>query len=359
MVIAPEDRDTMDALNSALWALRIRKHATTGYSPFYLVYGCNPVLPGDDLRPYVFGDQDDDMVARRTAEELEALGQARGAAEYRMKSQADKDKDRWDAVSKHVVFDVGELVLLRVEQKVGLEMNWEGPYRVFKKNAETDVYWLETLGGVLKNDWVHVDRLKKAATVDELLGTRPWFEVAASRAQWPAGALRDATIIEEVVNTPLDSQRAIQDLSMDQVGDAAFDDGPIDQDWDVEEAEEEGEKQIGDSRNINMDFETPLSVENLDAPLTLDDETDYAPIDEEDTFDVDLEPPEPEEAALDSDASQDIDARGRTIGKKGGIVSFTPVFSFDSRGVPNVVPAGSKRRKKRSSYESPKWQRQQ
>lgn len=175
-------RDWDHFLNSALWALRIRKHAIAGYSPFYLVYGRNPVLPGDDLRPCVFGDRDNDMVGRRTAEELEALGQDSGAAEYRMKYQADKDKDRWDAVSKHVVFDVKGWVLLRVELKVGLEMNWEGPYHNFEKNAKTDVYWLETLNEVLKNDWVHVDQWKEAATVDELLETRPWFEVAASSA---------------------------------------------------------------------------------------------------------------------------------------------------------------------------------
>ncbi|ORZ04232.1 hypothetical protein BCR42DRAFT_444259 [Absidia repens] len=47
-------------------------------------------------------------------------------------------------------------------------MNWEGPYSVFKKTPET-------LGGELKNDWVHVDQLKKAATFNEMLETHPYF----------------------------------------------------------------------------------------------------------------------------------------------------------------------------------------
>ena len=40
-------------LSQALFALRVRLHATTKKSPFYLVYGINPRLPSDEnpLRP--------------------------------------------------------------------------------------------------------------------------------------------------------------------------------------------------------------------------------------------------------------------------------------------------------------------
>ncbi|ORX59502.1 hypothetical protein DM01DRAFT_1332977, partial [Hesseltinella vesiculosa] len=137
-------------LDSALWALRIRKHATVGYSPFYLVYGREPVLPGDALRPYTEAPLDKDQVARWTADELEALGHARGAAEHRSKTRFQQDAERWNTVANHVIFNVGDYVLQRVEQKhSGLEPQWEGPYRVFKKNIDSDTYWLETLGGVL------------------------------------------------------------------------------------------------------------------------------------------------------------------------------------------------------------------
>jgi hypothetical protein len=162
------------------------------------VYGREPVLPGDSLRPYVSKEenQDDKSVFARTAKELEDLGQARAAAEFRAKSYAAKAKERWDAVIKPVGFDVGELVLLRLEQRYGLEYNWEGPYRALKKNDETDVYQLETFGGVAKKDWVHADRLKKVKTVDKILDTKLWFDVAASRARWPAGDLRDHSIVD-------------------------------------------------------------------------------------------------------------------------------------------------------------------
>ncbi len=36
-----------DVLPQALFAIRVRKHAVTGYSPFYLLYGITPRLPAD------------------------------------------------------------------------------------------------------------------------------------------------------------------------------------------------------------------------------------------------------------------------------------------------------------------------
>ena len=36
-------------IKAAVWATRIRKHATTGYSPYYLVYGRYPPMPLEDV----------------------------------------------------------------------------------------------------------------------------------------------------------------------------------------------------------------------------------------------------------------------------------------------------------------------
>ncbi|ORX61310.1 hypothetical protein DM01DRAFT_1342321 [Hesseltinella vesiculosa] len=86
------------------------------------------------------------MAARKTVETMEKLGQAHATATFRMKTRADQEQDRWCKVTKHVQFEVGNLVLLRAEQKYGLEPQWEGPYRILQRNVETDVYQLETFG---------------------------------------------------------------------------------------------------------------------------------------------------------------------------------------------------------------------
>lgn len=70
-------------VDTAVFAARIRHHRSTGYSPFFLVYGREPKIPGDYLRSY-FGKsvtQDPRTIAEHTARELEELGQVRAAAE--------------------------------------------------------------------------------------------------------------------------------------------------------------------------------------------------------------------------------------------------------------------------------------
>lgn len=170
-------------VDAALFATRIRKHRTAGYSPYYLVYGREPRIPGDLLRPYLIPAVANDprTVAEHTAKELEDLGQVRAAAHKRMVIVSEYDKKRWDALVTKVDYEVGDHVLLRNEQKYGLEYNWMGPYLVVAKNEDTNVYKLMTIGGEPYQSWVHVDRLKevKAESIEEA-----WYNPTVSRAAW-------------------------------------------------------------------------------------------------------------------------------------------------------------------------------
>jgi transposase InsO family protein len=362
-------------LDSAVWALRIRKHSITGYSPFFLVYGREPVLPGDALRPYVSKEEANDQMSvyARSAKELEELGQARAAAEFRAKSYADKVKAKWDAVIKPIGFEIGDLVLLRLEQRYGLEYHWEGPYRIIKKNSQTDVYQLETFGGVTKKDWVHVDRLKKVKTVDKILETKPWFDVAVSRARWPAGALRDHSIVGYSSLPELVLPKEVAEPLVSQETPAAIIPGPPLQGA-VEEANEASSMEEPDmTQEVLPDEDDVINEVTADTESVGSDGLPFVDVNK--VFDVDVEPYEESKeetkkqeidetenqrksldisnsaptlefesqdkpAYEDSDPDLDLDVRGRTSSLGGGVVRLWPTNEL---GVPMVVPRLGKR----------------
>lgn len=164
----------------ALWSSRIWVSSTTGYSPYYLVYGRQPKLPGDSTAPFISREalKDPRTMAEITANELTDLGQHRGAAQARMKAVSDKDKERWDFHIEPTHYDVGDLVLLTHEGRFGLEPRFKGPYIITQVFAEYGTYELETMAGQKLDTLVHKDRLKAAK------GEKPvdsWYDPTASR----------------------------------------------------------------------------------------------------------------------------------------------------------------------------------
>jgi transposase InsO family protein len=173
-----------DYLHAALWACRIRRHRTIGFSPFYLTYGRHPRLPGDTDRPYIDSTtrQDPRTIADMTARELEKLGQDRAAATHRMKAMAAKDKTQWDKTIKQTSFEVGDAVKLTHEGRYGLEPKFKGPYIVTRCFPDYDTYQLETIQGAPLTSLVHADRLMPVVGDHTL--TTPWYDPTAARRTW-------------------------------------------------------------------------------------------------------------------------------------------------------------------------------
>ncbi|KAG1439896.1 hypothetical protein G6F55_013628 [Rhizopus delemar] len=151
-------------MDTALFACRVRKHATTGFSPFYLTYGVEPRIPGDPHRPFMseFTEQDIELLSQDALNHLRKLREARYMAEDRLKRQAEIDKTRWDAILKNnqiQLFNIGDYVLLRHESKTGLEFHWMGPYEVVNRNLDFNTYQIQEINGKMYTSWVHTDRL--------------------------------------------------------------------------------------------------------------------------------------------------------------------------------------------------------
>lgn len=152
-------------IDAVTFACRIRKHRTTGYSPFFLVYGVEPNIPGDFHRPFMSDttEVDQDVIAEDVLSRLRQLRENRFEAEQKMILQGKKDKERWDEKLKGhqtQVFEVGSYVLLRHESKKGLEYSWQGPYIVEKRNLDYNVYKIKEIEGKPYSSWVHTDRLQ-------------------------------------------------------------------------------------------------------------------------------------------------------------------------------------------------------
>jgi hypothetical protein len=101
-------------LLEALFNTRIRTHTTTGFSPFYLLYGVQPHIPGDTTQPFVLNQ---DLVEIR-ARLLEDLGQDLAAAMERCSGSAAAAELRYDILVRRDPLEIGDSLLLRRCQKL-------------------------------------------------------------------------------------------------------------------------------------------------------------------------------------------------------------------------------------------------
>lgn len=126
-------------LAQTLFALRVRTHAVTKASPFYLLYGVEPRLPGDTGPPRCIMEPLDEIEAKEarsefTARTLDELGQVRAAAYHRTLAQAEKMKKNVvvDPDAPTHYFQIGDWVKMKHHSKLKFEFKWKGPYVVVK-----------------------------------------------------------------------------------------------------------------------------------------------------------------------------------------------------------------------------------
>ncbi|KAH9256184.1 hypothetical protein BASA81_005682 [Batrachochytrium salamandrivorans] len=179
---------------------RIRHHATTPYhprtngmvermhamhSPFFLLYGVDPRLPGDTAPPretMMPLDQVEQMEERAkfTARSLEEIGQVRSAAYARSKAQAEamRIRNKWDPDSDDYYFKIGDMVKLKNHTKNKFEFDWKGPYHIVDVGYP-GTYWIMEPSG-----------RRFDSTVSEL-DLAPWLQATESTLAFYNGTSRD------------------------------------------------------------------------------------------------------------------------------------------------------------------------
>ena len=151
-------------LDQAIFACRVRTHATTKTSPFYLLYGRQPHLLGDPNEALSI-----DTAAAPYDERLKLLSSARQEAAVATYERALKETGARDGLVKQHKLDEGEWVLVRHENPQKFEAKWFGPYQIIEKML-LGTYRLQDPNGHELAALVHGNRLVKASvrTADEL-----------------------------------------------------------------------------------------------------------------------------------------------------------------------------------------------
>jgi hypothetical protein len=126
----------INEISSVVWGLRTQPSNATGQSSFFLVYESEAILPADvmwqslRLEMYEEGEADD---ARHP--ELDSAEEVRCNVLLQSAHYLQRIRCYHDQNIQQRSFNVGDLVLHRIQDKIGLHKlnsRWEGPFIVLK-----------------------------------------------------------------------------------------------------------------------------------------------------------------------------------------------------------------------------------
>uniref|UniRef100_A0A6T6LNQ4 Integrase catalytic domain-containing protein n=1 Tax=Rhodosorus marinus TaxID=101924 RepID=A0A6T6LNQ4_9RHOD len=148
-------------IHQANTALRMRTSRITGMSPFEILYGVKPRIPGLAQAPILFDPVNEDDTMRARVQQLEKLGRDREAVVLRTEA-AKKQMARY--YNWRVTTDPlkpGDYVLLTNETKTKGQYRHIGPFRVLERRL-FDTYQIAEPDGTPLPTLVHRDRMKRA-----------------------------------------------------------------------------------------------------------------------------------------------------------------------------------------------------
>lgn len=155
-------------VNSALWAYRTTHKVATNYTPFYLTYGQEAILPIELEIPTLrtalrYGVGEANAITTRLVM-LESLDESRRQALYNLDVVQNRRKAYHDRMHAKTIFDPGDLVLrldcwLMKQKGQKFFPRWKGPF-VIREAFKNDSYKLGTLDGELIDKHVNIEKLK-------------------------------------------------------------------------------------------------------------------------------------------------------------------------------------------------------
>jgi hypothetical protein len=166
---------------ASLWADRITVRKTTGYSPYYLMYGTKCVIPVEleaeswDVVTWKYPMTTMELIAARTKQLARRDVDLKEAVQRKERmQQANKEYFDKHRAKRPEVIEVGDLVLLYESQFEGrlsrkFKNRWTGPY-VVKERREDGAYLIAQLDESA-NEVVAGNRIKKFKSREVVQGT--------------------------------------------------------------------------------------------------------------------------------------------------------------------------------------------
>ena len=196
------NRTLLDMLSTAVgnhqadWQQHIRKlclaynssvHSSTGFTPFFLMFGRQAKLPIDLM--YGTNQMEPNTTSEYARCLKDALQEAYALVRERCQAEHKRQKELYDQKVHGKPFSPGELVWLHStavprDRSRKLHHPWKGPFKVMERLGET-TYKIKNLQGRRKTTFVHFDRLKPCVISDD----KP--ENTGSREQEPVGTNLD------------------------------------------------------------------------------------------------------------------------------------------------------------------------
>lgn len=120
-------------ISQALFASRIRIHATSRISPYTLLFGKHPRLAGDEnpIRPIAVSEEE----LRTVTDRIERMQHARMIANQKLVEKAIRAKKIRNDRVQLPTLKKGEWVLMRAESRNKFEGRWFGPYKIVEVMA--------------------------------------------------------------------------------------------------------------------------------------------------------------------------------------------------------------------------------
>lgn len=151
-----------------LFAYRTKRHATTSYTPFHLVYGRQAILPIETVIPIDPADPDEEIslensILQRAFELIEELPYHHNDARENTTKSQRKQKVRFDSKIQKEEFEIGDKVWVQrkdieTSRSVKFEEKRIGPF-IIKDKLNNGAYKLCTMEGKTLKQYYNSDRL--------------------------------------------------------------------------------------------------------------------------------------------------------------------------------------------------------